>query len=486
MAAALSALWPGLGQWYAGRPRSALAHGLPPLLAVLGVALFFVAQRAERAFALLLQPQVSLTVLAIVIVLLVWRLFSMARARSSADRGANRSQRRVGWAVFALAAALVIVLHGYAASFPWAFYQTSVAVFRPDPTPGIGIGATPSPAIPTPTGTPGPTREPGASFPAEPSPTASPATTAPPSGRINVLFIGIDALPIRNKDHRLTDTILIASFDPSVGKVDMVSLPRDVARFPLFDRPDVEFEGKINELVFWADEHPDIYPQGGIATLVSEVEYLVGIEIDYYASVEIPGFREMIDAVGGVDIVNQQLIDDPEYDWEDGRIGYRLEPGPYHLDGSAALPYVRSRKGVGNTDFQRARRQQQVLLALRQKLDDPDVLARLPDILAVAARNVRSNLPTDDLPMVMDMARQSEGAKIKSVVLGPTTFASLIPASDIGGLYALKLDLKAVAAFSVRLWGSDSRYWDPSNPPPSEEPGTSPGGEPAETELPAP
>jgi LCP family protein required for cell wall assembly len=293
-----------------------------------------------------------------------------------------------------------------------------------------------------------------------------------------VLFIGIDASEDRSKDHRLSDTILIASFDPAEGRVEMVSMPRDIARFPLFDRPATEFHGKINELMAYADEHPERYPQGGIATLISQVEYLVGVDIDYYASVEIPGFRDLIDAVGGVDIVNERLIDDPEFQWDDGRVGYRLEPGPYHLDGTNALAYVRSRKGIGNTDFQRARRQQEVILALRQKLDDPAVLARLPAILDVAARTVRTNVPTEELPALMDLARQSGDARIKSVVLGPTTYASLIPASEIGGLYALRLDLDAVADLSVRIWGPQSRYWDPSAPLPSQSPVPVPGESP--------
>lgn len=487
VATVLSAIWPGLGQWYLRHRRAALLQAIPPVLAIAAVAIFLLGQRREQVVVTLFQPGVSLTILAVVIGLGIWRLVSMGHARWLGDRRASGGQRRMGWAALAVAALLVVGVHAYAGSFPWSFYTSGQAIFQPDPSAPIGIAPTPSPSSPPPTLAPGATASP------VPPPTATPEPTPPAGARINLLFIGIDASPDRREEHRLSDTILIASFDAAEGRVEMVSLPRDIARFPLFDRPDTEFDGKINELMAYADEHPERYPQGGIATLIAQVEYLVGVDIDYYASAEIPGFRDMIDAVGGVDIVNERLIDDPEFEWNDGRVGYRLEPGPHHLDGVNALSYVRSRKGVGNTDFQRARRQQEVLLALRQKLDDPDVLARLPDILGVAARTVRTNVPTSELPALMDLARRSGDAKIKSVVLGPTTYASLIPASEIGGLYALKLDLDTVADLSVRVWGPESRFWDPSAPVPSEPPGASPtgspggspGAEPAETELPA-
>ncbi len=481
VATLLSALWPGLGQWYLRHRRAALLQAVPPLLAIAAVAIFLLAQRRERAIAMLFQPQVSLTLLAVVIGLGIWRLASMAHARRLGDARSSGRQHRTGWAVFAVVALLVVGVHIYAASFPWSFYTSGQAIFRADPSDPIGVAPTPTPVV-TP-GTPPPTLAPGATPSPVPPPTASPEPTPPAGARVNVLFIGIDASPDRARDHRLSDTILIASFDAVEGRVEMVSLPRDIARFPLFDRPETEFDGKINELMDYADEHPERFPGGGIATLISQVEFLVGVDIDYYAAVEIPGFRDLIDAVGGVDIVNERLIDDPEFEWDDGRVGYRLEPGAYHLDGTDALAYVRSRKGVGNTDFQRARRQQEVLLRLREKLDDPDVLARLPQILDVAARTVRTNVPADELPALMDLARQSGDARIKSVVLGPTTYASLIPASEIGGLYALRLDLEAVADLSLRLWGPESRFWDPSAVP-SQLPAGSPGEEPAETELP--
>ena len=451
MATVLSALWPGLGQAYEGQRRTALLHALPPAIAIIAVAAYLGNRGAESAAALLIQPTVALAVLAVVIAVGVWRLASMAHAHAHARAVARRAGAtgagRAGLATSVLAVFIVVALHAYAGSFPWAFYQAGQAIFRPEPGP-----AAPDPAV---------TPEPGT--------TADPSlipTDPPTTGMVNVLFIGIDASPQRVGEQRLTDTMILASFDPAEGRVEMVSLPRDIALFPLYHQPDQEFDGKINELMAWVEDHPSGSPDDPLRTLIREIEYLIGIGIDYYATIEIPGLRLMIDAVGGIDIVNEELIDDPTYQLDVDRIGFRLEPGPHHLDGEMALAYVRSRKGVGNNDFERARRQQQLILALRQKLDDPSVLARLPDILGVARETIRTDLPSDRLPQLMELARQSEGARVKSVVLGPSLYASQIPPDEFHGLYGLRLDLDAVADLSRRLWGSQSRYWALPDVPP--------------------
>jgi anionic cell wall polymer biosynthesis LytR-Cps2A-Psr (LCP) family protein len=127
---------------------------------------------------------------------------------------------------------------------------------------------------------------------------------------------------------------------------------------------------------------------------------------------------------------------------------------------------VRSRKGIGNNDFDRARRQQQVLLALRQKLDDPDILLRLPEVLAAVSKVVQTDLPPEMVEPMMDLARRTEGARVKSVVLGPLTFASQIPPDRIDGLYALKLDLARVAELSRQVFGDESLYSRPGAGPP--------------------
>ncbi len=109
----------------------------------------------------------------------------------------------------------------------------------------------------------------------------------------------------------------------------------------------------------------------------------------------------------------------PRYDWLDGTHGFTLKAGKVKLDGRTALAYVRSRQGVGDSDFTRAARQQQLLVALRAKLTSPDMLPKLPDIIKVAGDTVRTNLPTDNLDEYIGLARKIDTKSIKQYVLGP-------------------------------------------------------------------
>jgi anionic cell wall polymer biosynthesis LytR-Cps2A-Psr (LCP) family protein len=157
-----------------------------------------------------------------------------------------------------------------------------------------------------------------------------------------------------------------------------------------------------------------------------------------------------------VDINNPRAIDDPGYGgWTDGRpIGFKLSAGNHHLDGPMALAYVRSRKGAGDTDFSRARRQQQLLVALTRKLADPKMLPRLPDLLTVAGDTVRTNFPADRLSEMIKLSRTVDDGSITQVVLGPPYATT----PNRGGTYTLELDFAKLGALSMRVFGEDSAY----------------------------
>ena len=154
----------------------------------------------------------------------------------------------------------------------------------------------------------------------------------------------------------------------------LISIPRDISDFELYDGR--TFTGKINSFMTWVRNHPDDFEDEPLTTpWSSRSASSIGAPIHYYAA-DRPGRAsgEMIDEVGGVTIDNPKAINDPRYDWLDGRYGFKLSAGEHKLNGQEALAYVRSRQGVGDSDFQRARRQQQVLLALRAKLTSPAML----------------------------------------------------------------------------------------------------------------
>jgi LCP family protein required for cell wall assembly len=389
----------------------------------------------------LLTPSTALTVVILVGLLGAWRLISMAGALSAAGRrGAWR--RPVPLATFAALALVVVVAHVAVASLAWSFYRAGSEIFVAD----TGPDRTPQPSA---SGVAG-------GFLATPD--TVPET---PQSRINFLLTGIDSSERRN--HALTDTLLVVSVDPVSGQVSMVSFPRDISLFTLSNGK--VFRGKINSLMTYAQKHPDEFPDGGLPTLTQELGHLLGVPIHYYAAVDLAGFSAMIDRVGGVTIKNDTAINDPAYGgWTDGRpIGFRLSKGTHTLDGQTALAYVRSRKTAGDTDFGRARRQQQLLVALQRKLTDPTMIPNLPGILKDAEGTIRTNFPSDRLSEMLSIGQALDDENIRRVVLGPP-YAINPPASESGGIYMLRLEMDRLSKLSIELFGSDSSYASAGNP----------------------
>jgi len=434
IAALLSFLWPGLGQWYAGFGRRAVLFAAPVAFAAFAVATQASGGAASLALSLL-APSTALTVIGLIALLFAWRLVSMVDALTSAGaRGAWRHPRPV--AVFLALALVVAGTHAWAGSLALSFYQAGSQIFVDDPGPDAVLD---------------PSSAPAASGAATQGPDATPM---PPDARINVLLVGVDSSEART--HALTDTLIVVSVDPVTGAVAMVSFPRDIARFEL---PDGRiYRGKINSLMSWAKAHPDEFPDGPLQTVSRALGHLLGVPIDLYASIDLAGFAQMIDRVGGVTIDNQRAIDDPGYGgWSDGRIGFRLPAGMHTLDGETALAFVRTRKGAGDNDFNRARRQQQLLVALQRELVDPAMLPNLQGLLEDLQGTVVSNFPPDRLGEMLRIAQAVDDDGIKRVVLGPPYAVRPTDGLD-GGLYTLRLDMDRVAALSVELFGDDSRY----------------------------
>ena len=446
LAVLLSFLWPGLGQLYQGRRRTAALYGLPVLAAVL-IVIVQLLGGIERFAATLLDPTVALTLVILVALLAIWRLFSMADALLGGEFRRS-TRRRMVVPLFIGLTGLVIVTHAWVGAVTWAFYDAGSQIFvgerGPDATPVTNESPNPS------------SNE--IDFQATPFPT--PPTT---SKRISILVTGIDSG--HGREHALTDTIMVVSVDPDSGKVAMLSFPRDISNFALYNGG--TYRGKINSLMTYARLHPAQFPDGGLPTLAKEVGYLAGVPIQYFAAINLDGFQRMIDVVGGVDVVNPKRIDDPVYDWFDGTHGFHLAAGPVHLNGRIGLAYVRSRYGAGDNDFTRAARQQQVLSALRKKLTDPSVLARLPELLKAVGSSIRTNYPSDQVRDLADIASKVSDETTQKKVLGPP-YALHPPTNTTGGVYTLKLDMARIAKLSVDLFGNDSRYAETStaSPPP--------------------
>lgn len=398
------------------------------------IALVLVLDGVGRLASLVLEPATAFAIMLIVLLLGIWRAVSMGDAMNGLLR-TDPAVRRRGLTTFVLLTVLVIVTHTWLGYVTWSVYDAGQRVFaadEPEARPSLAPGVTP-----------GPMDDFGS------TPFATPATQ---SSRVNMLVIGMDSS--ENRNTALTDTLMVVSVDPDTGKIAMVSFPRDIADFTMSNGE--VYTSKINSLLTHARKNPAVFPDGPLGTLAKELGYILGIPVQYYAAVDLDGFRKVIDLVGGVTVDNKRQINDPTYDWPDGRKGFHLSPGRHHLDGITALAFVRTRKGVGDNDFERARRQQQVLLAVRSQLVQPANITRIPEITQAAGNALRTNFPTDRVAEFIGLAETLADSDVSGVVLGPPY---ALKATGPGVFdYRLRFDQERLARKSIELFGDDSRY----------------------------
>ncbi|MBR2180087.1 MAG: LCP family protein [Selenomonadaceae bacterium] len=195
--------------------------------------------------------------------------------------------------------------------------------------------------------------------------------------RVNIMLMGVDE---RVEDVGRSDTLMVASLDSDQDKVSLLSIPRDT-------RVQIKRHGydKINAA----------YAYGGEALSKTTVESFLGINIDHYIIVNTNSFGKMIDAIGGVDIdVDKRMFyEDP---WDDnGGLVIDLKPGLQHMDGKTAITYVRYRDEEG--DAGRVRRQQKFMRACFDKLSDPSMMIKLPEIIKEARTAVKTDLSISDM-----------------------------------------------------------------------------------------
>jgi LCP family protein required for cell wall assembly len=229
----------------------------------------------------------------------------------------------------------------------------------------------------------------------------------------------------------------------------MISIPRDTGRAPLYIGG--TFRPKFNEFLGYAGRHPELFPEGGVQALMNEVGYILGIDVQFYAATNLDGFPTLVDLVGGVTVTNQNRF------WNDSE-GW-MEPGTYHLDGAEALIYCRSRHGPGNNDWERARRQQQVVKALAQRMASPEMIPRLPELMDLMAKLARTNAKPSQLSALLPILVGAANVDAEHIVLQPSEYAVRLPPSETGGLYMTQLRMSRVAELSRRLFGEYSRYW---------------------------
>ena len=382
-AATLSALIPGLGQLFNGRRRLAALFLVPSLILIALAVLLVQSQSPARLVAWVVSPQVLGTLLTLNVLVLAWRLLAVGQAFLDTSRTGPTG--RLGIVGIVIIAIVVVLPHVAVYRYGTILGDTFERVFT-----GAVLGADDEPGAVT-----GPIPKDGE--------------------RINVLLFGVDSR--KKGTHTLTDTMMVASIDPVGRTVSLLSLPRDLIDTPLGDGD--TYAPKLNSLMQYADAHPEEFPDGGIRALQDAIGSLLQIPIHYYARIDFIGFVKMVDAVGGVSVTVAKGFDDPTYDGYglDGR-GYSITAGTHHLDGLHALAYARSRKALGESDFTRQARQQQILVALRdQATRGGSLLFALPDLLAAVGETIRSDVPIDQLPALAAIVEEVGRDGVTSVVI---------------------------------------------------------------------
>ncbi len=231
--------------------------------------------------------------------------------------------------------------------------------------------------------------------------------------RVNVLLMGIDQREGEDGPWR-TDTMLVLTLDPVTMTGGMLSIPRDLwVPIPGYE------EGRINTAHYLGEI--DDYPGGGPALAVKTVQYNLGVTIHHYARVNFTAFEEIVDMIGGVDIYVEEEINDPAY--PDENYGYDplyIPAGEQHFDGEMALKYARTRHSGGG-DFDRAKRQQQVLMAIFKKVTRLDMLPQLaskaPDLWRTLQDSIATNLSLEQIIALARLASQVEPENIEHDVI---------------------------------------------------------------------
>lgn len=258
----------------------------------------------------------------------------------------------------------------------------------------------------------------------------------PIDGRYNILLLGGDAGP--DRQGLRPDSISVASVDAETGQVTLIGIPRNLQQVPFVDGsplyevlPDgyvcgskclIDYLYTYGELD-WAHLYPDAADNNsspGIEAMRDAVEGVLDITIPYYVLIDMQGFSDLIDAMGGIDITLDERVawgsNEDEYGNSIPPEGY-LEAGAHHMDGSTALTYARSR--YGTSDYERMQRQRHVQEAMLEQFTPATVLTHFVDIAGAGKQVVRTDIPKQMLSYFVQLAAKSKEHPVVSYDLTP-------------------------------------------------------------------
>ena len=302
-------------------------------------------------------------------------------------------------------------------------------------------------------------------------------------GQINILLLAVGGEG--HSGENLADTIMVASIQASTHKVALLSIPRDL----YVQVPGEEYYSKLNAVHAYGESKKK---NNGPELIEKKVEEITGLPIHYFARVDFTAFKKIVEAVGGVNITIENGFTDYLH-----KIAFPT--GTETMNGDRALAYVRARyvEGPEGGDFKRAARQQQILIAILNKVFSVNTaidFSAINGIIASISEDIRTSMQTWEMKRFFEIARQIDRASVKSVVLSTGPRGVLVGETAVlGGEPASVLkprtgDYSEIQAIAKNIFSEDigrnipSASQESTSPEPSVSP--SPSASPESTVKP--
>ena len=241
-------------------------------------------------------------------------------------------------------------------------------------------------------------------------------------GRFNVLLLGGDSGA--GRWGLRPDSMTVASIDAETGRTVLISLPRNMQNFPFAPGsvmreqfPDGFDADYLNGVSTWAGDNTELFPDSdnpGVDATIMAIEGITGLKINYWAMVNLEGFKDLVDAVGGVTLTVRSPI--PVGGLGDDVTGY-IQPGTRTLDGHDTLWYARAREG--SDDYSRMARQKCVMNAMLRQISPQVAVRNFEQIAQASTEMISTNLPASELDRFMALALKARGQQISTLSLVP-------------------------------------------------------------------
>ena len=262
------------------------------------------------------------------------------------------------------------------------------------------------------------------------------AATSAHDGRYNVLLLGGDSGA--GRWGLRPDSLTVASIDAETGRTVLISLPRNMAQFPFADGSvmDKQFPDGfncdgcyLNAVSTWAQDHTDLFGNSdnpGVDATIMGVEGITGLQVNYWAMVNLEGFKDLVDAVGGVTLNVRAPI--PVGGLGSDVTGY-IQPGVRRLDGHDTLWFARSREG--SDDYSRMARQKCVMDAMLQQVSPQSALRNFQSIAKASSEMISTDIPSSEVDRFIDLALKARDQRVASLSLVPPMINTGDPDIDV-------------------------------------------------------